>query len=187
MRPTPLTRRGALVALVGLGAGALENCNAPETTAVRSRSDAPKPKIAAIAVDASALDATSGETTALWVQSSLPGRLAQAFAADMAPGDPDGATLNVQITSVVLGMVSPAGAIELDQRRGDARRGTGDREVGHARRDDKLPRNADRPDPVRAGAQGKDRRARAGLRRLAAAQAGVVTRFRVNAPTRRGA
>ena len=37
VRRTPLTRRGALVALAGLGAGALADCNAPQTTAVRPR------------------------------------------------------------------------------------------------------------------------------------------------------
>ena len=112
MRATTLTRRGVLAALAGLGAAALGACDPPRQAAVRPQPGAPVVKIADIAVDTSALSAVSGEATASWVQSALPGQLAKAFEPNMAPGDPDGATLSVQISSVVLGMVGAARAID---------------------------------------------------------------------------
>ena len=112
MRATPMTRRGALEAVAGLCAAALASCNAPQQAAVQPQPPAPAAKIAAITIDTSGLPAVSGETTAAWVQSSLPGQLARAFESAMAPGDPDGATLSVQIVSVTLGMVSASGAID---------------------------------------------------------------------------
>ncbi len=42
------------------------------------------------------------------MQQALPGQLAQAFAANMAPGDPSGATLRVRINSIYLGQGGPA-------------------------------------------------------------------------------
>ncbi len=108
-----LTRRGALVALIGVGAAALAACNAPQPTAIQPHPGALKVKIARINVDTSGLLAQSGDPTASWVQSTLPGLLAQSFAPYMAPGDPNGATLNVQIASISLGTVGgAAGAID---------------------------------------------------------------------------
>lgn len=123
MRATNLTRRGALAALA---AAALTACNAPQQAAVQSRPAAAKPaapaqpaapatpavKIATITVDTSALPALSSDPTAAWVQSALPGALARALEPNMAPGDPDGATLDVQISSVVLGMIGAGSAID---------------------------------------------------------------------------
>ena len=42
------------------------------------------------------------------MQQALPGQLAQAFAANMAPGDPNGAALRVRIDSIYLGQGRPA-------------------------------------------------------------------------------
>ena len=42
------------------------------------------------------------------MQQALPGALAQAFAANIAPGDSNGATLRVRIDSVYLGQRGPA-------------------------------------------------------------------------------
>jgi hypothetical protein len=112
VRATPLTRRGALIALAGLGAAALAACDPPRQAAVQPQPGAATLKIAAIAIDTSALSGVSGEATAGWVQSALPGQLAKAFEPYMAPGDPDGARLSVQISSVLLGMVGAAPAID---------------------------------------------------------------------------
>ncbi len=69
--------------------------------------------IATIVVDPSLVLNQSGEATAAWVESALPGELARAFAPFMAPGDPNGATLTVQVSQIVLGAVGGVtGAID---------------------------------------------------------------------------
>lgn len=107
------TRRGALLSLAGLAAVWLSACNTPRTGANSPAPDASAVKIAAIKVDVSDVVAETADPTATWVQSSLPGALAKAFAAHMAPDDPAGATLEVKISSVTLGAVAGgAGAID---------------------------------------------------------------------------
>lgn len=114
-----LTRRGALATFVGLAAAALAACNAPQSAQPPTGAAAPKTKIAAITVKSSDLAASSGDEIAAWVQTALPAELARSFAPDMAPGDPDAATLHVQISSVTLATVGgAAGAI--DGIRGEA-------------------------------------------------------------------
>ena len=68
-------------------------------------------------VDTTPLLAQSGNPTAQWAQQALPGALAQAFAAHMAPGDPNGETLSVRIDSIYLGGGGPA---DPDRMRGEA-------------------------------------------------------------------
>ena len=112
-RADPLTRRGALGVLAALSAGALAGCDEPQPAAVKSEPGAPAVKIAAITVDASALIVQSSDATASWVQASLPSRLAHAFASNMAAGDPNSATLHVEIVSIALGTVGgAAGSID---------------------------------------------------------------------------
>ncbi len=114
-----LTRRGALATLVGLAAAALAACNAPQPAQPPTGAAAPKAKIATITVESSDLAASSGDEIAAWVQTALPAELARSFAPEMAPSDPDAATLHVQISSVTLGTVGgAAGAI--DGIRGEA-------------------------------------------------------------------
>ncbi len=90
-----LTRRAALVAL---GALAL-----PSTVVVRRANAQPGLRFRSIVVDVSPLRASSGDPTAAWVQRELPGALAQALAAYMAPGDRGGATLVARIDLIYLG------------------------------------------------------------------------------------
>jgi len=110
--PDTLARRAALAALCGFGAVALAACNAAQTTSPEPQPGAPAVKIAAITVDTSDLSAISIDPTAWWVQSALPGRLAKSFEPYMATGDPNAATLSVHVSSVVLGAVGPAGAVD---------------------------------------------------------------------------
>jgi hypothetical protein len=90
-----LTRRAALV---GLGAVAI----AP-TFAVRSAQAQPNVRFRNIVVDVAPLRARVGDPTAAWVQQELPGALAQALGAYMAPGDRHGATLVARIDDLYLG------------------------------------------------------------------------------------
>ena len=90
-----LTRRAALVAL-----GALAF---PSTVALRSANAQPVVRFRNIVVDVSPLRASSGDPTAAWVQQELPGALAQALAAHMAPGDRGGATLVARVDLIYLG------------------------------------------------------------------------------------
>ena len=78
--------------------------------------------ISNIEVNTAPLLAQSGNPTAQWAQQALPGALAQAFAANMAPGDPNGATLSVRIDSLYLGQ-GGACRPRHDEGRGDAERG----------------------------------------------------------------
>ncbi len=114
-----LTRRSALAALGGIAAAALTACNAPQSSAPPPSGGAPKTKIATIAVDASGLAATSGDEIAAWVQAALPAELARSFMPYMASGDPDGAKLDVQVSSVTLGTVGGAAGV-IDAIRGEA-------------------------------------------------------------------
>jgi hypothetical protein len=108
-----LTRRTALSTLAGVAASWLAGCNSTQLGASQPASSPPDVKIAKIAVDTSALLATQGgDPLGAWTQSSLQGALSKAFERYMAPGDPDGATLSVQISSVVLGASGAAGAID---------------------------------------------------------------------------
>jgi hypothetical protein len=90
-----LSRRAALAAL---GALAL-----PSALAVRSAHAQAGVRFRSIVVDVSPLRASSGDPTAAWVQQELPGALAQALAAYVAPGDRGGATLVARIDLVYLG------------------------------------------------------------------------------------
>ena len=90
-----LTRR---VALAALGALAI-----PAAVPVRRASAQPLVRFRNIVVDVSPLRASSGDPTAAWVQEELPGALAQALAAYMAPGDRGGATLVARVDLVYLG------------------------------------------------------------------------------------
>lgn len=105
-----ITRRATLAGMGVAAAAALAGCNTPQSTAGPAGA-APQAvsgyRIANITVDASAVAAQSGDLTGQWVQQSLPGALARAFAAHMAPGDPSGATLSVTVNSVYLGQGGP--------------------------------------------------------------------------------
>ena len=114
-------RRVALAGLAAFAAAALTGCNTTQTGVVAGQA-APPPavsgyRISNIVVDTAPLLAQSGDPTAEWAQQALPGALAQAFAAHMAPGDPNGETLSVRIDSVYLGGGGPADA---DRMRGEA-------------------------------------------------------------------
>ena len=101
-----LTRRAALVGFGAFAAAGLSGCNTTPTPAVQSAA-ASGFRINAIEVNTAPLVAQSGNPTANWVQQALPGQLAQVFAAHMAPGAPGGATLNVRIDSIYLGLGGP--------------------------------------------------------------------------------
>ena len=106
MATVVFTRR-AVVAFAALAAGGLGGCNTNQTAAVQPQAVSGF-RIGNIAVNTAPLLAQSGDPTASLVQQALPGQLAQAFAAHMAPGDPSGATLSVRIDSVYLGGGGPA-------------------------------------------------------------------------------
>jgi len=106
MATVVFTRR-AVVTFAALAAGGLGGCNTNQTAAVQPQAVSGF-RIGNIAVNTAPLLAQSGDPTASLVQQALPGQLAQAFAAHMAPGDPAGATLSVRIDSVYLGGGGPA-------------------------------------------------------------------------------
>jgi hypothetical protein len=107
LQVTHATRRASL-ALLGLaGAALLAGCNTPQSPAVSAA--APAFKIATINVNTSPLMNQSGNPIAAWVQAALPGALAKAFAANMAPGDPTAGTLNVTVNAIVLAPIGPDG------------------------------------------------------------------------------
>lgn len=95
MSAFPPTRRAALAAF---GVLALS-----PALAVRSALAQPNVRFRNIVVDVSPLRASLGDPTAAWVQQELPGALAQALAAYMAPGDRHGATLVARIDDLYLG------------------------------------------------------------------------------------
>ena len=109
-------RRAALAGLGACAAAGLSGCNTTQTAAVQPQAVSGF-RIGSIAVDTAPLLAQSGNPTASWVQQALPGQLAQAFTAHMAPGDPNGATLSVRIDSIYLGGGGPA---DPDRMRGVA-------------------------------------------------------------------
>jgi hypothetical protein len=110
-----LARRAALVGFGVWAMAGLSGCNTAPTPAVQTVASGFR--IGSIQVNTAPLVAQSGNPTASWAQQALPGQLAQAFAPVMAPGDPGGATLNVQINSIYLG---DGGAGDPDQMRGTA-------------------------------------------------------------------
>jgi hypothetical protein len=91
----PLTRRSALAAL---GVLALS-----PAVAVRKALAQPGVRFRDIVVDVSPLRASLGDPTAAWVEKELPGALAQALGAYMAPGDRHGATLVARVDDLYLG------------------------------------------------------------------------------------
>ncbi|WP_113888528.1 hypothetical protein [Roseiarcus fermentans] len=137
------TRRSALAIAAAL-ACALAACDAPKPAAVQPEAR-PAVKIAAVTVDTSALAALNASPVAAWVQSALPGRIAHAFEAEMAPGDPGGATLAVRISSVVLGMVG-AGGGAIDGMTGEATLSGGGAEAKTASLTATLPYTASKAD-----------------------------------------
>jgi hypothetical protein len=118
------TRRAALLGLMASGAAAgLSACNAPQTVAVQRQPAAPGIRIGTIEVDTHPLVAEVGNPTAAWAQQALPNQFAQAFAAHIAPGDPNAATLGVRVDTLYLGGGGPAdpdvmkGVVTLNGRR----------------------------------------------------------------------
>ena len=93
-------------------------CNTTPTAGVQPGA-APPPglRIGAVNVDTSPLVAYVGNPTAQWAQQALPGALAQAFGARIAPGDPGAVPLNVRIDTLYLGGGGPA---DPDRMRGVA-------------------------------------------------------------------
>ncbi len=94
MSALPLTRRAVLAALGSF---------AVPSALVRNALAQPNVRFRNIVVDVSPLRASLGDPTAAWVQQELPGALAQALAAYMAPGDRHGATLVARIDDLYLG------------------------------------------------------------------------------------
>jgi hypothetical protein len=88
-----LSRSAALAALGACALASLCDCAPTNAPAVQAAQPTSALHISAIEVNTAPLLAQSGNPTAQWVQQALPGQLAQAFAANMAPGDPSGATL----------------------------------------------------------------------------------------------
>jgi hypothetical protein len=74
-------------------------------------------RIGAVNVDTAPLVAYVGNPTAQWAQQAMPGALAQAFGARMAPGDPGAVPLSVRIDTLYLGGGGPA---DPDRMRGVA-------------------------------------------------------------------
>ena len=81
------TRRAALLSLGSFVAAGLGGCDTTPTAGVQRRRP-PGLRIGAVDIDDAALVAYVGNPTAQWAQQALPGALAQAFGARMAPGDP---------------------------------------------------------------------------------------------------
>jgi hypothetical protein len=103
-----LSRRAPLAALSACALAGLGGCAPTNGPAVQAAQPTSASHISSIEVNTAPLLAQSGNPTAQWVQNALPGQLAQAFAANMAPGDPGGATLRVRIDSIYLGQGGPA-------------------------------------------------------------------------------
>jgi len=113
-----LTRRAALLSLGAFAAAGLGGCNTTPTAGVQPGAAAPAGlRIGAVNVDTAPLVAYVGNPTAGWAQQAMPGALAQAFGARMAPGDPGAATLNVRLDTLYLGGGGPA---DPDRMRGVA-------------------------------------------------------------------
>ena len=113
-----LTRRAALFSLGAFAAAGLGGCNTTPTAAVQPGAAAPAGlRIGAVNVDTAPLVAYVGNPTAQWAQQAMPGALAQAFGARMAPGDPGAQALNVRLDTLYLGGGGPA---DPDRMRGVA-------------------------------------------------------------------
>jgi len=110
-----LTRRGALLSFGAFAAAGLGGCNTTPTAAVSPAASGFR--IGAVNVDTAPLVAYVGNPTAGWAQQALPGALAQALGAHMAPGDPGAAPLDVRIDTLYLGGGGPA---DPDRMRGVA-------------------------------------------------------------------
>jgi hypothetical protein len=108
MSMSSLSRRAALAALGACALAGLTGCAPTNGPAVQAAGPTSAFHISSIEVNTAPLLAQSGNPTAQWAQAALPGALAQAFVANMAPGDPGGATLSVRIDSIYLGQDGPA-------------------------------------------------------------------------------
>jgi len=113
-----LTRRAALFSLGAVAAAGLGGCNTTPMAGVQPGA-APPPglRIGAVNIDTAPLVAYVGNPTAGWAQQALPGALAQAFGARIAPGDPGAVPLSIRIDTLYLGNGGPA---DPDRMRGVA-------------------------------------------------------------------
>src|SRR5271154_879194 len=104
-----LTRRAALFSLGAVAAAGLGGCNTTPMAGVQPGA-APPPglRIGAVNVDDAPLVAYVGNPTASWAQQALPGALAQAFGARMAPGDPGAVPVNITRNPLSRGGGGPA-------------------------------------------------------------------------------
>ena len=103
------TRRTAFFSLGAFAAMGLSGCNTTPTAGVQPGAAAPPGlRIGAVNIDDAALVAYVGNPTAQWAQQALPGALAQAFGARMAPGDPGAVPLNISLNTLYLGGGGPA-------------------------------------------------------------------------------
>jgi len=103
-----LTRRVALMSLAAFAGAGLAGCNTTPTAGVQTGAPPPGLRIGAVNVDDGPLVAYVGNPTAQWAQQALPGALAQAFGARMAPGDPGAVPLNITLERLYLGGGGPA-------------------------------------------------------------------------------
>jgi hypothetical protein len=103
------TRRAALLGVGAFAAGGLAGCNTTPTAAVQPGAAPPSGlRIGAVNVDDAPLVAYVGNPTASWAQQALPGALAQAFGARMAPGDAAAVPVNITLNTLYLGGGGPA-------------------------------------------------------------------------------
>ena len=113
-----LTRRAALMSLGAIASVGLAGCNATPTAGVQPGATPPPGlRIGVVNIDNSPLVAYVGNPTAQWAQQALPGALAQAFGARMAPGDPGAVPLDIRLDTLYLGNGGPA---DPDRMRGVA-------------------------------------------------------------------
>ncbi len=107
MRGNDLTRRAALLSFGAFAAAGVSGCNTP-TGGGQPGAATSGLRIGAINVDTTPLLSYVENPTAGWAQQAVPAALAQVFAADMAPGDPAAATLDVRVNTLYLGGGGPA-------------------------------------------------------------------------------
>ena len=112
-----LTRRAALLSFGAFAAAGLGACNTTPTAGVQPAVATSGLRIGAVNVDTSPLVAYVGNPTAAWAQQALPGAFAQAFGAQMAPGDSGAVNINVRVDTLYLGGGGPA---DPDRMRGVA-------------------------------------------------------------------
>ncbi|HEX9168341.1 MAG TPA: hypothetical protein VF886_05345 [Roseiarcus sp.] len=103
-----LTRRAALLSFGAFAAAGLSGCNTTPTAGVQPGAAPPGLRIGAVNVDDGPLVAYVGNPTAGWAQQAMPGALAQAFGARMAPGDPGAVPLNITLNTLYFGGGGPA-------------------------------------------------------------------------------